>query len=125
MMGAQKRILFVDDEGEIREVVQMRLESNGYKVLTASNGKEALEKVASEKPDLLILDIMMPELDGLSVLRALRKNEVTEHLPVIILSAKREESIGDLFRFEKISGYIEKPFDSVVLLDLIKKALAG
>ncbi len=122
-MNSQRKILFVDDEDDIREVVTIRLESNGYEVVTAASGTEALEKVHSEHPDLMILDVMMPGMDGLAVLKKLRKEESTSKLPVILLTAKRKKMIGDLFELEGIEGFIEKPFESTVLLDLIKKAL--
>ena len=122
-MNSTKKILFVDDEDDIREVVQIRLESNGYQVVTAASGEEALAKVASDHPDLMILDVMMPGMDGLAVLKKLRKEESTSKLPVILLTAKRKKMIGDLFEMEGIQGFIEKPFESTVLLDLIKKAL--
>ncbi len=124
-MSLNKKILFVDDEDDIREVVQIRLESNGYQVVTAASGDEALIKVASEHPDLMILDVMMPGMDGLAVLKKLRKEETDTKLPVILLTAKRKKMIGDLFELEGIQGFIEKPFESTVLLDLIKKALAA
>ena len=124
-MSLNKKILFVDDEDDIREVVQIRLESNGYQVVTAASGDEALNKVASEHPDLMILDVMMPGMDGLAVLKKLRKEETATKLPVILLTAKRKKMIGDLFELEGIQGFIEKPFESTVLLDMIKKALAA
>ena len=122
-MASEKKILFVDDEDDIREVLQIRLESYGYQVMTAGSGEEALQKVQTDHPDLIILDIMMPGMDGLAVLKKLRKDESTSDLPVIMLTAKRKKLIGDLFEFENIQGFIEKPFESEVLLDLIKKAL--
>lgn len=119
----KKKILFVDDEDDIREVLQIRLESNGYNVVTAASGEEALEKVTSEKPDLMILDIMMPGMDGLTVLKTLRRGDANPNLPVIMLTAKRQKMIGELFEFENIQGFVEKPFEAAVLLDLIRKAV--
>lgn len=122
-MNSSKKILFVDDEDDIREVVQIRLESNGYEVVTAASGEEAIEKVALEHPDLMILDVMMPGMDGLAVLKKIRKDEATRKLPVILLTAKRKKMIGDLFELEGIQGFVEKPFEAAMLLDVIKKAL--
>lgn len=122
-MASEKKILFVDDEDDIREVLQIRLESYGYRVASAASGEEALEKIESEHPDLVILDVMMPGMDGLAVLKRIRKNEGTANMPVIMLTAKRKKMIGDLFEFENIQGFVEKPFESEVLLNLIKKAL--
>ena len=122
-MSQNRKILFVDDEDDIREVVQIRLEANGYQVVTAASGEEALGKVATEHPDLMILDVMMPGMDGLAVLKKIRKEETSSKLPVILLTAKRKKMIGDLFELEGVQGFIEKPFESAVLLDMIKNAL--
>jgi two-component system alkaline phosphatase synthesis response regulator PhoP len=106
-----KKILVVDDERHIVRLVQVKLEGQGYEVVTAYDGKEALEKVDSEHPDLIILDIMMPCMDGFEVLATLKKNPVTCNIPVFFLSAKVEDA--DVFRGWQ-SGcdqYITKPFD--------------
>jgi CheY-like chemotaxis protein len=76
-----KKILVVDDERHIVRLIQVNLERQGYNVVTAHDGKEALEKVASEKPDLVVLDVMMPYMDGFEVLRTLRRNPETAELP--------------------------------------------
>ena len=123
-MNTPPKILFVDDEEDIREVVKLRLETNGYVVDTAGSGEEAIRKVASNRPDLMILDVMMPGMDGLAVLKKIRKDEIDTHLPIIILTAKRKKMIGDLFELENIQGFIEKPFESAMLLDIIKKTLS-
>ena len=123
-MNTSPKILFVDDEEDIREVVKLRLESSGYAVDTAGSGEEAIRKVASNRPDMMILDVMMPGMDGLAVLKKIRKDEIDTHLPIIILTAKRKKMIGDLFELENIQGFIEKPFESAMLLDIIKKTLS-
>ena len=123
-MNTSPKILFVDDEEDIREVVKLRLETNGYVVDTAGSGEEAIRKVASNRPDMMILDVMMPGMDGLAVLKKIRKDETDIHLPIVILTAKRKKMIGDLFELENIQGFIEKPFESAMLLDIIKKALS-
>lgn len=78
-----KKILAVDDEKHIVRLVQVNLERQGYEVVTASDGKEALEKVEEENPDLVVLDVMMPYMDGFEVLQNLRRNPSTREIPVI------------------------------------------
>src|SRR3569833_1865849 len=90
------RVLVVDDERHIVRLAQVCLERDGYEVITAADGKEALEKVASTHPDLVILDVMMPYMDGFEVLQNLRKNPETRELPVIMLTAKAQDA--DVFR---------------------------
>ena len=94
-----KKILVVDDEIDVVEVVEMLLELEGYKVLKAYDGKEALEAVEKEIPDLVILDIMMPEIDGVEVCRRFRANEKLNNVPIVMFSAKisaydKKESFG-------------------------------
>ncbi len=104
------KILIADDEAEIRDLLRLYLENEGYKVVEAGDGIQALNLIRSEKPDLCVLDIMMPEMDGYKVLRKMREDS---NIPVIILSAKDADS-------EKILGlnlgaddYISKPFNAL------------
>ncbi|MBJ8349567.1 response regulator YycF [Streptococcus zalophi] len=115
-----KKILVVDDEKPISDIIKFNLTKEGYDVVTAFDGREALEKFHEEKPDLLILDLMLPELDGLEVAKEVRK---TSHLPIIMLSAKDSE-------FDKVIGleigaddYVTKPFSNRELLARIKAHL--
>lgn len=117
-----QRILLVDDEKELVELIKQRLEASGYEVLTAYNGPEALEKAKDEDDiELIILDIMMPVIDGIEVLRRLRNEVKTRMVPVVMLTAKGDtESMmkaGELGS----TDYVIKPFDAKELLDLIKK----
>lgn len=116
----QKAILVVDDEPRIAEAICMNLEVEGFQVSIASNGYEALEKVTREMPDLVILDVMMPEMDGFEALRKIREIST---LPVILLTALGEET-------DKVKGldlgaddYITKPFGAMELVSRIKAAL--
>mgnify|MGYP002512719215 CR=1 FL=1 len=102
------KILVADDEAEIRDLLRLYLEKDGYEVLEAVDGIEALEKVKKEKPDLLILDIMMPGLDGYRVLRNLRENS---NIPVIMLSAKDTNTDKILGLDLGADDYITKPFE--------------
>ena len=113
-------ILVVDDETSIREMLVISLESAGYNVLQAENAKTAHSLVLDKHPDLILLDWMMPVTTGLELLRRLKRDEMTDHIPVIMLTAKAEES-------SKISGldsgaddYIAKPFSPRELLSRVK-----
>jgi two-component system alkaline phosphatase synthesis response regulator PhoP len=116
-----KKILVVDDERHIVRLIQVNLERQGYNVVTAHDGKEALEKVASERPDLVVLDVMMPYMDGFEVLRNLRRNPETAELPVIMLTAKAQDQ--DVFRGwqEGVDMYLTKPFNPQELLTFVKR----
>ena len=116
-------ILVVDDETSIREMLVISLESAGYNVLQAENAKNAHSLVLDKHPDLILLDWMMPVTTGLELLRRLKRDEMTDHIPVIMLTAKAEES-------SKISGldsgaddYIAKPFSPRELLSRVKAIL--
>jgi CheY-like chemotaxis protein len=118
------KILVVDDEPHIVMLIRSRLMANNYEVITANDGQECLKKLVSEKPDLLILDIMMPKMDGYSVLVAIKEmREMTgdmPEIPVVILTARVEARIKELVEQEQIQAYLVKPFDSKELLKTIE-----
>jgi len=124
-LNGNKKILVVDDEESIRTVVSFTLEQSGYEVETAANGDDALDKVYSFRPDLIILDLMMPLIDGWEVLRLLRTDPATEKIPVILLTAKGE--IRDkMFALQQGSAdYVVKPFNKKDLLDRVRALLAA
>jgi CheY-like chemotaxis protein len=114
-----KRILLIEDNPEIRENISEILELDGYQVLSAENGKIGLELATHEKPDLIICDIMMPILDGYSVLHLLSKNPETANIPFIFLTAKADRSDFRKGMEMGADDYITKPFDDVDLLNAI------
>ena len=116
-----KKILAVDDEKHIVRLVQVNLERAGYEVVTANDGKEALEKVESETPDLVVLDVMMPYMDGFEVLQNLRRNPSTRDIPVIMLTAKAQDQ--DVFKGWQsgVDCYLTKPFNPIELLAFVKR----
>ena len=118
-----RKILAVDDEKHIVRLVQINLEKEGYEVVTATNGREALEKVASEKPELIIMDVMMPELDGFGALKILKEDPATASIPVIMLTAKAQDA--DVFQGWKSGAdlYLTKPFNPQELLTFVKRIL--
>lgn len=119
-----KKILIVDDEQDIREVLELRLEIAGYNVITATDGKSCLRKAKEEKPDLILLDVMMPGINGFEVCKLLKENDKTKHIPVVMLTVLAQEK--DLSKgLEKgASCFISKPFNIVDLLVEVK-ALMG
>jgi two-component system, OmpR family, alkaline phosphatase synthesis response regulator PhoP len=120
-----EKILVVDDEPDIVETLSFRLEQEGYEVITAADGLEALDKARKESPDLLILDIMMPKLDGFQVSRMLKFDERYHDIPIIMLTAKTQEHDVDTGMTTGADEYIKKPFDAKELIDLIKAKLAA
>ena len=117
------RVLVVDDEKDVVELVKFLLERDGHQVLEAFNGREALEKANAESPDLIILDIMMPEMDGYTVNARLTENDATRRIPVIILTAKGQ--MRDVFQMaSNVAFYMEKPFDPKYLREKINEVLA-
>ena len=115
-----KRVLVVDDDRVIQQLLEVNLELEGYEVVaTAADGKEALQKISELKPDLVILDIMMPKMDGLEVCRRLRADPDLAKIPVILLSARAQDM--DIREGLEIgaSAYLTKPFDPVELLEVV------
>ena len=115
------RILVVDDEVDIVELVKVRLEHVGYTVLTAYNGRDCFNKAKVEKPDLILLDIIMPEVDGRETLRRLKADPETQSIPVVMLT-----SMGDtdsIFKAGDLGSkdYIVKPYEQEIHLSTIKK----
>jgi CheY-like chemotaxis protein len=116
------KILVVDDEKDVVELVSFLLEKDGYNVVTAANGREALEKVSEEHPDLILLDVMMPEMDGYTVQTKLQENPATKSIPIIILTAKGQ--LRDVFAMSSnVAAYLEKPFDPKMLRQKIQESI--
>ncbi|MFO8053324.1 MAG: response regulator [Candidatus Omnitrophota bacterium] len=119
-MAANKKILIADDEPDFVELVSMRLEVNGYDVISAKDGQEAIDKTKSDKPDLLILDLMMPNVDGFEVCRMLKFDDDFKDLPVIVLSALDQQQDREKAVEAGADEYFIKPFDLSLLLTKIK-----
>jgi DNA-binding response OmpR family regulator len=115
-----KSILVIDDNPDIRDNTAEILELAGYKTFTAENGKKGVEVAQREKPDVIVCDIMMPELDGYGVLHLLRKNTETEHIPFVFLTAKTERSDFRKGMEMGADDYITKPFEDIELLNAIE-----
>ncbi len=117
------KVLVVDDERDVVELIKFLLERDNHRVVEAFNGREALEKAFAELPDLIVLDIMMPEMDGYTVNARLTENEATRRIPVIILTAKGQ--MRDVFEMaSNVAFYMEKPFDPKHLREKIHEVLS-
>lgn len=120
-----KKILACDDERHIVRLIQVNLERAGYQVVTAFDGAEGLKKAETEKPDVIVLDVMMPRMDGFETLKRLQANPATREIPVIMLTAKAQDA--DVFRgwASGVSAYLTKPFNPLELVTFVKRILSG
>jgi len=118
-----KRILVVDDEEDIVKLVKMYLEHHRYEVIIANDGQEGLEKAKTEKPDLIVLDLMLPKINGYKVCGLLKKDTRYAKTPVILFTAKAQEKDIKLGQEVGADAYITKPFEPEVLLVKIKELL--
>ena len=116
-----KKILVVDDEPDTVEFLKRGLEKNHFNAISAQNGEEGLNKAFEDKPDLILLDLLMPNKDGFTMLRELKANVSTKHIPVIVLSVKPES--GSIFKGQDYGAidYIIKPCDLQTILKYIKR----
>jgi two-component system phosphate regulon response regulator PhoB len=123
MPMANEKILIVDDEEDVLELVRYNLDKNGYKVETAATGEQALAKARAKLPDLIILDLMLPGIDGLDVCKKLKNDTKTQNIPVIMLTAKGEET--DIVTGLELGAddYVTKPFSPKVLIARIRRIL--
>jgi DNA-binding response OmpR family regulator len=117
----QKKILVVDDEADLVETIRFPLEMEGFNVLVSYNGEDALNQARKEKPDLILLDLMLPKLDGYKVCRLLKFDERYKHIPILMLTAKTQEKDKLIGKETGADEYITKPFD---IDELIKKVKA-
>ncbi|MDD3118337.1 MAG: response regulator transcription factor [Victivallales bacterium] len=121
---AKEKILIVEDEEDIRELVKYNLEREGYTSLTAvETGEEALTAVKNSPPDLILLDLMLPGIDGLTVCRKLKSNDNTAHIPIIMVTAKSEEADVVVGLEMGAEDYIVKPFSTKVMLARVRSVL--
>ena len=120
-----KRILIVDDEVQLVEMVKMRLESAGYETIVAYDGQEGFDKAKKDKPDLIILDLMLPKMDGYKICALLKKDSRYSKIPIMLFSARCQDS--DLKMGEEVcaDAYVVKPFDSKALLIKIKELISA
>jgi len=120
-----KKLAYIEDEAEMIDLVRMILGRRGYTVLGATGGREGLELVRKEHPDLVLLDLMMPDMDGWDVYHQIRSEELTRDIPVIVVTAKAQNIDRILgLRIAKVEDYISKPFSPQELLERVEQVLA-
>ena len=118
-------ILVVDDDPVIQKLLSVNFEMEGYRVITASDGVEGLERIRDDAPDLVLLDVMMPRMDGLAVARQLKADPATKQIPVLLLSAKAQSSDIHGGLDAGADDYVTKPFDPLELLDKVAALLGA
>lgn len=116
------KVLLIDDEFDFVDLLKKRLENYGYEVLTASDGDEGLTRAESEKPDVIVLDIMMPVMDGLTFVKVLKSKLTVKHIPIIVLTAR--EGMANEFKEEGVYEYVVKPYDTEKLIAMIQELLS-
>ena len=117
------RVLVVDDEDDIRELCRVNLEFEGFQVIDAADGPSALEQAASQHPDVIFLDLMMPAMDGWEVLQRLKEDDATADIPVVLLTARTGEEDQMRGWQEGILEYVSKPFNPLSLVEWAKRAM--
>ncbi|MEW6376190.1 MAG: response regulator [Thermodesulfobacteriota bacterium] len=118
-----RKILVTEDSPTILEILKSVLEEEGYEVITAMDGHQALELARNEKPDLMILDLMLPKIDGYKVCRMLKFDEKYKNIPIIMLTARTKESEENLGKEVGADAYIRKPFQPEMIIDKIRELL--
>lgn len=125
MFAKKKKILVVDDEKDIAESVKILLSEKGFKVVIANNGAEAVKKAKAEKPDMIVMDLMMPEMNGFDACKMLKADNETAHTPVLVLTAQQlGKDLEDAFA-AGANDYVIKPFSNERLLEKVEKLLSG
>ncbi len=119
-----RKIMTVDDSASVRQMVSFTLKQQGYEVAEAVNGAEALRKLGQEKPDMLITDINMPEIDGISLIKIVRNNPAYRFIPIIILTTEAETEKKEAAKAAGATGWIVKPFRPDQLVSAIRKVMA-
>lgn len=117
------KILTIEDHGDIRRLIAMTLEFEGHTVIEVPNGEDGLSAARSKKPDAILLDVMMPGMDGAEVCKMLKMDAATKHIPVIMISAVSDENKVEECMQAGAYAYIVKPFKPLELLDLIEKSV--
>jgi len=123
-MSNKKKILIVDDESDIVELLSLRLESEGFEVISAGDGYTALDKARKDKPDLIILDLMLPKINGYKVCRILKFDEKHKGIPIIIFTARGQDQDKQLGKEVGADAYLVKPFEPQILMKTINKLLS-
>ena len=125
MIKQPKRLVYIEDEPEMIDLVHLILGRRGYSIIGANGGREGLELVRKEMPDLVLLDLMMPDMDGWDVYHQIKSEEITRDIPVIVITAKAQNIDKVLgLRIAKVEDYIAKPFSPQELLERVDEVLS-
>lgn len=119
--GKKKKILFIEDEPDQIAMVSLRLEKNGYEVISSTNGEKGLKMAATEHPDLILVDVIMPGINGFEVCRRLRKDPVTKRIPIISTTAAGMDDVEHQCLTAGADDCVRKPYDSADLLMKIRR----
>ena len=122
-LSHRKKILLIDDEPELIKAVEIRLKSIGYEVALSYDGRTGIDKAKEIKPDLILLDLIMPIMDGYGVANELKDDPETKHIPIIILTASQREDLKTRCRQLGVASFIMKPFETSDLLNMVKAIL--
>lgn len=118
-----KKILVIDDEPIIVKMLESRLKANGYEVITATDGQEGLNAARSQNPDLIILDLMLPKIDGYRFCRLMKLDDNHKHIPIVMFTARVQKEDEKMGLDAEADAYITKPFDPKTLLDKLRELL--
>lgn len=124
-MNTKKRILIIEDEEQMVEMLKIRLEANNYEVISTHDGKQGLEMAQKQNPDLIILDLMIPKMDGFKVCGLLKKDARYARIPIVMFTARAQESDKRMGKEVGADAYITKPFEPKALLEKIEELLKG
>jgi len=124
-MDKKRRVVYVEDEQEMIDLVRLILNRRGFEIIGANGGREGLETIRQSLPDLVLLDLMMPDMDGWDVYQQMKADEATQKIPVIVVTAKAQ-SIDKVLglHIAKVDDYISKPFSPQELVESVEKVLA-
>jgi len=124
MIAKTRRVVYIEDEPEMVDLVRLILSRKGYEVIGSNGGRDGLDKVRLENPDLVLLDLMMPDMDGWDVYQQMKAGEATRDIPVIVVTAKAQ-SIDKVLglHIAKVADYISKPFSPQELVNSVEKVL--
>ena len=116
------KIVVIDDDPEITDLVEYALVSEGYEVFVCSNGREAMDTIKQHRPDVIVLDVMLPGIDGYAVANKLSQDEQTKNIPIVVITAL-EQSQGMFEKFYQVKAFLPKPFSTERVLETVKSAL--
>ncbi len=116
-----KTIIFIDDEPDILKVTTFRLKKMGYNIITAANGKDGLELIRTENPDLVFLDLLMPVMDGYEICKLIKRDESLKDIPVVLFTAVEDKRVANALKETGADGILAKPYETDELLKIVHR----